>query len=111
MDNSILVVTTNDVSGYEIVETYGEVFGVLVRSRNIFSGIGASLKSIVGGEIGAYTKLLIDSRTEAVERMKEAASEKGANAILAMRFDTDAIGGKMNEVAAYGTAVKLRLKK
>ncbi|HUD05729.1 MAG TPA: heavy metal-binding domain-containing protein [Candidatus Saccharimonadales bacterium] len=110
MDETVLVVTTNDVPGYEIVKTYGEVFGVLVRSRNVFSGIGASLKSIVGGEIGAYTKLLTDSRTEAVERMRQIASEKGANAVLAMRFDTDSIGGNMNEVAAYGTAVKLKPK-
>lgn len=111
MDDAVTVVTTNDITGYEVVETYGEVFGVLVRSRNAFSGLGASLKSIVGGEIGAYTKLLSDSRTEAVERMKQAAAEKGANAVLAMRFDTDAIGGNMNEVAAYGTAVKIKPKK
>ncbi len=108
MENGILTVTTNDIPGYEVVEVYGEVFGVLTRSRNIISGIGAGLKSIVGGEIGAYTKLLSDSRIEATERMKQAAAEKGANAILAMRFDTGDIGGTMNEVAAYGTAVKIR---
>lgn len=108
MQNGILVVTTNSVPGYEVVEVYGEVFGVLTRSRNMVSNIGASLKSIVGGEIGAYTKLLSDSRTEATERMKQAAAEKGANAVLMMRFDTGDIGGSMNEVAAYGTAVKIR---
>lgn len=108
MDNGILAVTTNDVPGYEVVEVYGEVFGVMTRSRNVVSNFGASLKSIVGGEIGAYTKLLSDSRIEATERMKQAAAEKGANAILAMRFDTGEIGQNMNEVAAYGTAVKLR---
>ena len=108
MNQDILVVTTNDVPGYEVIEVYGEVFGVLTRSRNMISGIGASLKSIVGGEIGAYTKLLSDSRIEATERMKKAAAEKGANAVLMMRFDTGDIGGTMNEVAAYGTAVKIR---
>lgn len=108
MDNNILVVTTNDAPGYEVVQVYGEVFGVLTRSRNIVSGFGASLKSIIGGEIGAYTKLLSDSRTEATERMKQAAAERGANAVLAMRFDTGDIGGTMNEVAAYGTAVTIR---
>jgi uncharacterized protein YbjQ (UPF0145 family) len=108
MDNEILAVTTNDVPGYEVVEVYGEVFGVMTRSRNAVSNFGASLKSIVGGEIGAYTKLLSDSRIEATERMKQAAAEKGANAVLAMRFDTGEIGQNMNEVAAYGTAVKLR---
>jgi len=108
MNDQILAVTMNDIPGYEVVEVYGEVFGVLTRSRNIVSGIGASLKSIIGGEIGAYTKLLSDSRVEATERMKQAAAEKGANAVIAMRFDTDSIGNTMNEVAAYGTAVKIR---
>lgn len=108
MDNDILAVTMNDIPGYEVVEVYGEVFGVMTRSRNAFSNLGAGLKSIVGGEIGAYTKLLSDSRIEATERMKQAASEKGANAVIAMRFDTGEIGQNMNEVAAYGTAVKIR---
>lgn len=98
----------NDIPGYEIVEVYGEVFGLLARSRNLFSTVGAGLKSIVGGEIGGYTKLLTDSRIEATERMKEAAAKKGANAIIAMRFDTSEIGNNMNEVAAYGTAVKVQ---
>jgi uncharacterized protein YbjQ (UPF0145 family) len=108
MNNDILAVTTNDVPGYKVVEVYGEVFGVMTRSRNALSSFGAGLKSIVGGEIGAYTKLLSDSRIEATERMKKAASERGANAVLAMRFDTGEIGQNMNEVAAYGTAVKLQ---
>ncbi len=106
--NDILVVTMNDVPGYEVVEVHGEVFGVLARSRNLISNIGAGLQSIVGGEINAYTKLLSDSRIEATERMKKAAAERGANAVLAMRFDTGAIGNTMNEVAAYGTAVTIR---
>lgn len=110
MNDTILVVTTNDVPGYEVMEVLGEVFGVLTRSRNVVSGFGASLKSIIGGEIGAYTKLLSDSRIEAVERMKQAAAAKGANAVLMMRFDTGNIGGTMNEVAAYGTAVRIQPK-
>jgi uncharacterized protein YbjQ (UPF0145 family) len=108
MNDSILVVTTNDVPGYEVVKVYGEVFGVLTRSRNLISNIGAGFKSIIGGEIGAYTKLLSDSRIEATERLKRAAADKGANAVLAMRFDTGDIGRSMNEVAAYGTAVTIR---
>lgn len=108
MNDSILVVTTNDVPGYEVVEVYGEVFGVLVRSRNLLSNIGAVLQSLVGGEIGAYTKLLSDSRIEAIERMRQAAAEKGANAVLMMRFDSGSIGNTMSEVAAYGTAVTIR---
>lgn len=108
MNDNVLAVTMNDVPGHEVIEVYGEVFGVMTRSRNAFSNIGAGLKSIVGGEIGAYTKLLSDSRIEATERMKEAAAKQGANAVIAMRFDTGEIGNNMNEVAAYGTAVKLR---
>ena len=108
MQNDMIAVTTNDIAGYEVVEVYGEVFGVMTRSRNVLSNLGAGFKSIVGGEIGAYTKLLSDSRIEATERMKQAAAERGANAVLAMRFDTGEIGQSMNEVAAYGTAVKIR---
>ena len=110
MQQEIIVVTTNDIAGYEVVEVYGEVFGLITRSRNMFSTMGAGFKSIVGGEIGAFTKLLTDSRTEAIERMKQAADEKGANAVLAMRFDAGEIGQNMNEVAAYGTAVKIQKK-
>lgn len=108
MNESIIIVTTNDIPGYEVTKVYGEVFGVLVRSRNLLSNIGAGLQSLIGGEIDAYTKLISDSRIEAIERMKKAASEKGANAILMMRFDTGNIGNSMNEVAAYGTAVTIR---
>lgn len=110
MENNILVVTTNDIPGYQIQTVYGEVFGVMTRSRNFVSNIGAGLKSIVGGEIGAYTKLVSDSRMQAVERMKQAAAEKGANAVVMFRFDTSEIANQMNEVAAYGTAVKIAPK-
>lgn len=108
MSESILVVTTNDIPGYEVTKVHGEVFGVLVRSRNLLSSIGAGLQSIVGGEIDAFTKLINDSRIEAIERMKKSAAKKGANAILMMRFDSGSIGNTMNEVAAYGTAVSIR---
>ncbi len=110
MNDNFLVTTTSDLPGYEIDEIYGEVFGVMTRSRNLASNLGAGLKSIIGGEIGAYTKLVSNSRTEAVERMKQAAAEKGANAVIMFRFDTSEIGGTMNEVAAYGTAVKVHRK-
>lgn len=109
--SEILVVTTNDIPGYEVVEVYGEVFGLIVRSRNVFSNIGASLRSVVGGESGGLTKLLVDSRNHAMERMRQEAADKGANAILMMRFDTGDIYNIMNEVAAYGTAVKIQKKK
>lgn len=106
-NNDIMVVTTNDLPGYKVVETYGEVFGLIVRSRNMFSNIGASFRTIFGGEVKGYTTLLSDSREHALARLRAAAVEKGANAVLAMRFDSGDIGGVMNEVAAYGTAVRV----
>ncbi len=103
-----MVVTTNDIPGYEIVQVYGEVFGLIVRARNAFSNIGASFRTVFGGEAKGYTTLLTDSRTEAVERLKAAARGKGANAVVAMRFDCNEIADIMSEVAAYGTAVSVR---
>src|SRR5579863_4107424 len=105
--DQIIVVTTNELPGYEVKEVYGEVFGLIVRSRNLFSNFGASLRTVVGGEVGGYTKMLSDSREQALERLRNAAAEKGANAVLMMRFDSGGIGNIMNEVAAYGTAVKV----
>jgi len=107
MNTDVIVATTNDLPGYRVVETYGEVFGLIVRSRNLFSNIGASFRTIFGGEVKGYTTLLSDSREHALGRLRTAAAEKGANAVLAMRFDSGDIGGVMNEVAAYGTAVKV----
>ena len=101
----IVVVTTNDLPGYRITAVHGEVFGITVRARNAFSNIGASFRSMFGGEVKGYTKLLSDSRLEAVERLRFAAHQVGGNAVVAMRFDTGEIADLMNEVAAYGTAV------
>ena len=111
MNDKVLVVTTNDIPGYKVDEVYGEVFGLIVRSRNVFSNFGASLRTIVGGEVKGYTTLLSDSREQALDRLRDAAGAKGANAVLAMRFDSGDIGGIMNEVAAYGTAVRISPKK
>ena len=108
MENSnIIIVTTNDLPGYEVQEVYGEVFGLIVRSRNMFSNIGATFRTVFGGEVKGYTTLLTDSREHALARLREAAAARGANAVLAMRFDTGDIGQVMNEVAAYGTAVRV----
>ena len=109
--DEILVVTTNDIPGYEVIEVYGEVFGLIVRSRNVFSNIGSSFRTIFGGESAGLTKLLVDSRGMAMERLRQEAAKKGANAILAIRYDTGDIYQIMNEVAAYGTAVTIRKKK
>src|ERR1700739_359494 len=100
--DKILVVTTNDIPGYEVTQVYGEVFGLIVRSRNLFSNFGASLRTIFGGEVRGYTKLLADTREQAMERLCNEAQSRGANAVLMMRFDSGDIGQQMNEVVAYG---------
>jgi uncharacterized protein YbjQ (UPF0145 family) len=82
MDNDMPVVTTNDLPGYKVEEVYGEVFGLIVRSRNVFSNFGASLRTIVGGEVKGYTTLLSDSREHALARLREAAAAKGAKVKL-----------------------------
>ena len=104
----MIVTTMNDIPGHEIDEVYGEVMGLTVRSRNIGSQFGAGLKSIFGGELKGMTKALGDSRNQVMERMVAEAEAKGANAILAMRFDTSEMGETWTEICAYGTAVRVR---
>jgi uncharacterized protein YbjQ (UPF0145 family) len=104
----MIVTTMNDIPGYEVDEVYGEVMGLTVRSRNVGSQIGAGFKSILGGELKGMTKALIDSREQVRQRMIEEAEAHGANAIIAMRFDTSEMGGNWTEICAYGTAVKVR---
>jgi len=106
--DDILISTMNDLPGYEVVEVHGEVFGLIVRARNVFSNLGAGLRTVFGGEVKGYTSLLAESRVHAVDRLRDAAREKGANAVLAMRFDCNEIADIMSEVAAYGTAVTVR---
>jgi uncharacterized protein YbjQ (UPF0145 family) len=104
----MLITTANDLPGYEIDDVYGEVFGLTVRSRNIGSQLGAGLKSLLGGELKGMTKALVDSREQVIERMVAEAETKGANAIVAMRFDTSEMGSNWTEICAYGTAVRVR---
>jgi uncharacterized protein YbjQ (UPF0145 family) len=104
---SMIVTTMNDIPGYEVDEVFGEVMGLTVRSRNLGSQIGAGLKSIIGGELKGMTKALVDSRQQVMDRMVEEAETKGANAIIAMRFDTSEMGGQWTEICAYGTAVRV----
>jgi uncharacterized protein YbjQ (UPF0145 family) len=103
----MIVTTMNDIPGYDVDEVFGEVMGLTVRSRNIGSQMGAGLKSIIGGELKGMTKALTDSRQQVMERMVEEANAKGANAIIAMRFDTSELGTGWTEICAYGTAVKV----
>ncbi len=104
-NTDVIVVTSNYVPGYRINRIIGLTWGLIVRSRGVGGNLSASLKSIVGGEINAYTKLLNESRMQAVERLIEHAKSLGANGVIDTRFDSSEIGGVMNEVLAYGTAV------
>jgi uncharacterized protein YbjQ (UPF0145 family) len=102
----VLISTMNDLPGYVIEEVLGEVFGLTVRSRNVGSQIGASFKSLVGGELKGMTKMLAEGRDHTTERLVEQAEAKGANAIVAFRFDTSELGTTWTEICAYGTAVR-----
>ena len=104
----MLVSTMNDLPGYEVVEVLGEVFGLTVRSRNVGSQIGAQFKSLIGGELRGMTTALVDSRHQVMDRMIAEAQAKGADAVLAMRFDTSEMGPNWTEICAYGTAVRVR---
>ena len=103
----MIVSTTNFVAGMRVVETKGQTFGVVVRSRGLAGNIAAGLRSLAGGEIHEYTQLLEDSRRQAVDRMVQNATAMGANGILTMRFDSSEMGNTMTEIVAYGTAVVL----
>ena len=106
MSEKVLVTTTEAIAGYHVVETMGEVFGLTTRSRNVLSSFGQSMKAIVGGEIKGYTKLQDAARDEAIDRLKAAAAEVDANAVVMMRFDSSS-GAIGDSVTAYGTAVKI----
>jgi uncharacterized protein YbjQ (UPF0145 family) len=104
----MVITTMNEVPGYEVQEVIGEVFGLTVRSRNVGSQIGAGLKSLVGGELKGMTKMLAEGREHATQRLVEEAEGKGANAIIAFRYDTSELGTSWTEVCAYGTACRVR---
>ena len=95
------------VAGHQTVESLGQVFGVVVRSRGLGGNIGAGLRSLFGGEIKEYTALVEDTRRQAIDRLVANANAMGADAVVMMRFDSGEIGQTMSEVVAYGTAVRL----
>ena len=103
----MLVVTTNDVPGARVRTVLGQAFGVVVRSRGLGGNIVAGLRSLVGGEIHEYTSMLEEARRHALDRLVSNAALMGADAVLAMRFDSSEIGETMSEIVAYGTAVVL----
>ncbi len=104
-----MVITTQDeASDYELVETLGLVRGNTIRARHVGKDILAGLRSIVGGEITEYTKMLAESREQALDRMVESAKELGADGIVCVRFTTSTVMQGAAELLAYGTAVRLR---
>jgi uncharacterized protein YbjQ (UPF0145 family) len=103
----MIVTTTENVAGRRATESLGQVFGVVVRSRGLGGNIVAGLRSILGGEIKEYTSLVEDTRRHAIDRLVANARAMGADAVVMMRFDSGSIGQTMNEVVAYGTAVRL----
>ena len=100
-----MVTTTFELNGYQIVKNLGLVRGIVVRSRSIFGTIGASLQTLVGGNISLYSKLCEQTRENAFDLMLEHAAEMGANAVVGMRYDATEIMQGVTEVLAYGTAV------
>lgn len=103
----MIIATTESVAGHRVVETLGEVFGLVVRSRGIGGNIMASLRSVVGGEITEYTQMLEEARQHALDRMVKHAESLGADAVIMMRFDSSELANYMSEIVAYGTAVRL----
>lgn len=100
----MFIVTTNDVPGYRITQVLGEVMGLTVRSTDFGQSFTAGFRALGGGEIPEYTQVMYESRQVVMGRMWAEAQQRGANAIVAMRFDTGSIG-TFSEVCGYGTAV------
>jgi uncharacterized protein YbjQ (UPF0145 family) len=102
-----LVTTAFTLDGYRVVKNYGIVRGIIVRSRSVFGTIGASLQTLVGGDITLFTNLCEETREHAFERMVEHAAQMGANAVIGVRYDATEVMQSVTEVLCYGTAVKV----
>jgi uncharacterized protein YbjQ (UPF0145 family) len=105
-----MVTTGFTLDGYEIVRNFGIVRGIIVRSRSVFGTIGASLQTLVGGDITLFTTLCEETRAHAYDRMSQHAAQMGANAIIGMRYDATEVMSSVTEVLCYGTAVLVRPK-
>ncbi len=101
----MIVVNTETIAGYRVMEVKGIVQGNTVRAKHMGRDIAAGFKNLVGGELKGYTELLTESRRQALERMMAQAAELGANAIVNVRFSTSAVSAGAAELYAYGTAV------
>ena len=100
-----MVTTAFELPGFRITRNFGVVRGIVVRSRSIFGTIGAGLQTIVGGNITIYTDLCEKTRNDAFIMMMQHAGERGANAVIAARYDSNEVMNGVTEVLAYGTAV------
>ncbi|MBB5745783.1 YbjQ family protein [Brevundimonas variabilis] len=101
----MLIVTTNDIPGHRVIQTVGLARGITVRSRNLVADAIGGIQSMLGGRVEAYVKLAEASRAEALEHLVQQAREMGANAVVAMRYESNEIMEGVTEVLAYGTAV------
>lgn len=101
----MIISTSDSIPGKKIVRTFGLVRGNTIRARHVGKDIMAALKNLVGGEIMEYTKLMAESREQAIDRMGEEAKRMGANAVVATRFTTSMIMSAAAELLSYGTAV------
>ena len=104
----VIVATSNDIPGYVAFDYRGEVVGITVIVSNVIANFGANMRKYVGGEVGAYVKMLTDGRNVALSRMKAQAVQLNANAVIAMRLDANQISDVMTELIAYGTAVSIK---
>ncbi len=103
--NAQFISSANEIPGYRLTKNLGVVRGIVVRSRSVIGNIGASIQAIFGGNITLYTDLCERAREDAFNVMVQHAEQRGANAIIAMRYDANEIGPGITEVLAYGTAV------
>jgi uncharacterized protein YbjQ (UPF0145 family) len=108
MTRRISVTTGNALEGYEIAEYLGVVRGIVVRAQTITQGLRGAFSSIFGGNIRAYEEVCEQARADAFTRMVDHALERGADAVIAMRYDATEFAQGITEVLAYGTAVRLR---
>jgi uncharacterized protein YbjQ (UPF0145 family) len=106
-----LVTTATELTGYRVVRNLGIVRGIVVRSRSVVGTLGASLQRLVGGNITIYSSLCEKTRQEAFDLLLQHAADRGANAILAMRYDANDVMSGVTEVLAYGTAVYVELNR
>ena len=105
MVDQSMVTTSISLDGYRVVQNLGVVRGIIVRSRSLFGNIAGGFQTLFGGKISIYTELCEKTREEAFQQLMQHASDRGANAIINMRYDANEVIGGVTEVLAYGTAV------